>query len=223
MTTLGILGSGNIGATFARLAVLAGHDVVLSNSRSPETLWPLAAALGPRARAATAQEAADAGDVVLVSVPFGRYRQLSATALTGKVVLDTGNYYPDRDAQFAELDAARATTSGMVQEHLAGAQVVKVLNNIWFHHLGLAARPAGAPDRSTLPVAGDHPDANKVAAGLLDELGYDTLDTGGLVDSWRFERDQPAYVAPYGPFDMSAGTTPVTADALADALARATR
>ena len=224
MTTLGILGSGHIGATFARLAVLAGHDVVLSNSRSPETLHPLTAALGPRARAATAQEAAEAGDVVLVSVPFGRYRELPAAALTGgTLVLDTGNYYPDRDGRIAELDDARATTSGMVQEHLAGAQVVKVLNNIWFHHLGLAARPAGAADRSTLPVAGDHPDATKAAMALIDELGYDTLDTGGLADSWRFERDQPAYVAPYGPFDMSAGTTPVTAAALADALARANR
>ena len=223
MTTLGILGSGLIGATFARLAVLAGHDVVLSNSRSPETLWPLTAALGPKARAATAREAADAGDVVLVSVPFGRYRELPAAALTGKVVLDTGNYYPDRDGHVAELDDARATTSGMVQEHLAGAQVVKVLNNIWFHHLGLAARPAGAPDRSTLPVAGDHPDANAAAAALIDELGYETLGAGGLADSWRFERDQPAYVAPYGPFDLTAGTTPVTAAALADALARATR
>ena len=223
MTTLGILGSGHIGATFARLAVLAGHDVVLSNSRSPETLWPLTAALGPQARAATAQDAAAAGDIVLVSVPFLRYQQLDAAALAGKIVLDTGNYYPDRDGQIAELDDARTTTSTMVQQHLADAQVVKVLNNIWFHHLGLAARPAGAPDRSTLPLAGDDPDANKTAAVLIDELGYDTLDTGSLADSWRFERDQPAYVTPYGPFDITAATTPVTPAALAEALSRATR
>ena len=223
MTTLGILGSGHIGATFARLAVLAGHDVVLSNSRSPETLWPLTAALGPQARAATAQDAAAAGDIVLVSVPFLRYQQLDAAALAGKIVLDTGNYYPDRDGQIAELDDARTTTSTMVQQHLADAQVVKVLNNIWFHHLGLAARPAGAPDRSTLPLAGDDPDANKTAAVLIDELGYDTLDTGSLADSWRFERDQPAYVTPYGPFDITAGTTPVATADLASALGRATR
>ena len=223
MTTLGILGSGHIGATFARLAVLAGHDVVLSNSRSPETLWPLTAALGPQARAATAQDAAAAGDIVLVSVPFLRYQQLDAAALAGKIVLDTGNYYPDRDGQIAELDDARTTTSTMVQQHLADAQVVKVLNNIWFHHLGLAARPAGAPDRSTLPLAGDDPDANKTAAVLIDELGYDTLDTGSLADSWRFERDQPAYVTPYGPFDITAGTTPFTTADLTSALARATR
>ena len=223
MTTIGILGSGHIGATVARLAVLAGHDVVLSNSRSPETLWPLAAALGPRARAATAPEAAAAGDMVVVSVPFGRYRQLDAASLAGKTVLDTGNYYPDRDGRIAALDDAADTTSGMVQQHLAGARVVKVLNNIWFHHLGIAARPAGASDRSTLPLAGDDAEANKAVAALIDQLGYDTLDTGGLVDSWRFERDQPAYVSPYGPFDITAGSTPVTAEALNAALALAVR
>ena len=223
MSTIGIIGSGNIGATFARLAVLAGHDVVLSNSRPPETLWPLAAALGPRARAATAQDAAEAGDMVLVSVPFGRFRELPAAPLAGRIVLDTCNYYPDRDGHTADLDGSRATTSGLVQQHLAGAQVVKVLNNIWFHHLGAAARPSGAADRSTLPIASDHPAAATAVRALVDQLGYDTHDTGGLVESWRFERDQPAYVAPYGPFDATAATTPVTQAALADALARAVR
>lgn len=223
MITIGIIGSGNIGATVARLAIQSGHHVVLSNSRSPETLWPLAAALGPEARAATAEEAAEAGDIVLVSIPFGRYRQLPAGPLTGKVVLDTCNYYPDRDGRMAELDHGLSTTTGLIQQHLAGAQVVKALNNIWFHHLGAGARADGAPDRSTLPIASDHDDAKKSAQDLIDRLGYDTYDAGALIDSWRFERDQPAYVTPYGPFDVTAPTTPVTPAALAAALGRATR
>ena len=223
MSTIGILGSGNLGATVARLAVLAGHDVVLSNSRRPETLWPLAAALGPRARTGTPEDAAGAGDIVLVSVPLGRYRELPAAALSGRLVLDTCNYYPDRDGRIGELDDAQATTSGLIQQHLPDAQVVKVMNNIWFHHLGAAARPTAAPDRSTLPVASDHPSARAAAQDLVDQLGYDTYDAGALDGSWRFERDQPAYVAPSGPFDTAAPTTPVSAAALADALHRATR
>ena len=223
MSTIGIIGSGNIGATFARLAVLAGHDVVLANSRSPETLWPLAAALGPRARAATAEQAADAGELVLVSVPFGRYLQLPVAPLAGKVVLDTNNYYPDRDGHFAELDLRRATTSELVQAHLSGAFVVKVMNNIWFRHLGLLSRPGGAGDRSTLPVAGDHDDAKTAARELVDQLGYDTYDAGPLSESWRFERDQPAYVTPYGPHDATSAPTPADAGTLAAALAEAVR
>lgn len=223
MSTIGIIGSGSIGATVARLAVIAGHHVVLSNSRAPETLWPLAAALGPMARSATADEAAEAGDVVLVSVPLGRYQEVPSGPLNGKLVLDTCNYYPDRDGAIPELDSKQSTTSGLLQAHLTGAQVVKIMNNIWFHHLGLLARPTGAPDRSTLPLAGDHADAKTAAGTLIDGLGYHTYDVGALSDSWRFERDRPAYVAPYGPFDVTAPPTPVDRETLMRALAQATR
>lgn len=223
MSTIGIIGSGNIGATVARLAILAGHKVVLSNSRSPESLWPLAAALGPQARAATAQEADEAGDLVLVSVPLRRYQDVPAGPLAGKVVLDTGNYYPDRDGQVPELDHKQTTTSDLLQTHLADAYVVKVFNNIWFHHLGVLGRPVDAADRSTLPVAGDHEAAKTSARSLVDQLGYTTHDAGPLAQSWRFERDQPAYVTPYGPFDPAAPGTPADTDTLIQALARATR
>ncbi|MEV4701943.1 NAD(P)-binding domain-containing protein [Actinoplanes sp. NPDC049316] len=222
MTTIGFIGSGNIGGTVARLAVAAGHDVVLSNSRGPETLQDLAGELGPRARAARPADAAAAGDLVVATVPFKAYPDLPAEPLAGKVVIDTTNYYPQRDGQFAELDADTVTSSELVQKHLGDARVVKVFNNIFFRHLGSLARPAGAPDRSALTIAGDDADAKRAVAAFLDSLGYDTVDAGSLADSWRLQPDTPAYGAPYGSFDDPAGT-PADADKLRVALAAAQR
>ena len=118
MTTWGFIGSGNIGSTVARLAIAAGHDVVISNSRGPETLADLVAELGPHARAATAAEAAEAGDVVVVTIPLKAYRDVPVDALAGKVVIDTMNYYPQRDGQIDELDDGSTTTSELLQAHL---------------------------------------------------------------------------------------------------------
>ncbi|WP_066944141.1 NADPH-dependent F420 reductase [Streptomyces lushanensis] len=198
MSTLGLIGSGHIGGTLARLAVAAGIDVVLSNSRGPETLDGLVAELGPRARAATPVEAAEAGDWVVVTVPLKHYRKVPVEPLVGKVVLDTNNYYPERDGRFPELDAQRTTTSGLLQEHLPESKVVKAFNNIFYKHLAALARPTGAPDRTALPIAGDDPEAKTSAARLLDLLGYDIVDAGPLAESWRFERDTPVYGLPYG-------------------------
>nr|WP_302185289.1 NADPH-dependent F420 reductase [Streptomyces sp. GMY02] len=197
MSTLGLIGSGNIGGTLARLAVAAGIDVVLSNSRGPETLSGLVAELGPRARAATAAEAAAAGDWVVVSVPLKNYRQVPVAPLAGKVVLDTNNYYPERDGRIPELDAEETTTSALLQDHLPDSKVVKAFNNIFFKHLATLARPAEAPDRTALPIAGDDEEAKASAARLIGLLGYDVVDAGPLAESWRFQRDAPAYVLPY--------------------------
>ncbi|MFE7723938.1 NADPH-dependent F420 reductase [Nocardia rhizosphaerihabitans] len=197
MTTLGLIGSGNIGSTVARLAVAAGIDVVLSNSRGPETLADLVAELGPRARAATPAEAAAAGDLVVVTVPLKAYQQVPVAPLAGKVVLDTNNYYPERDGAIAELDADTVTTSELLQRHLPESQVVKAFNNIYFEHLAELARPAGAADRSALPVFGDDPAAKIAAAHLIDALGYDVVDGGTLAESRRSQRDTPVYVHPY--------------------------
>jgi hypothetical protein len=155
MATLGLIGSGHIGGTVARLAVGAGYDVVLSNSRGPETLRELIDDLGPRARAATAPQAAEAGELVLVSVPLKAYPGLTDLPLAGKLVMDTGNYYPERDGQVDELDSKALTESEYLLRHLPGALVVKVFNNIFFKHLLNLARPAGASDRSYLPIAGE--------------------------------------------------------------------
>jgi predicted dinucleotide-binding enzyme len=197
MTTIGLIGSGNIGSTVARLAVAAGHDVVLSNSRGPETLSDLVQELGPRARAATAADAAEAAEIAVVTVPLKNYRQVPVEPLRGKVVIDTNNYYPDRDGHIAELDDESTTTSELLQAHLAESHVVKGFNNIYVDHLATLARPTGDPDRSTLPIAGDD-EAAKLAVGrFLDAIGYDALDVGQLAEGWRFQRDTSAYVTPY--------------------------
>ncbi|MFL4910436.1 NADPH-dependent F420 reductase [Streptomyces sp. MMS24-I2-30] len=194
---LGLIGSGAIGTSLARLAVAAGLDVILSNSRGPETLAELVDTLGSHARAATPAEAAQAGDLVVVSVPLTAFGRLPADALNGKIVLDTGNYYPQRDGPMAELDADEITSSGLLQRHLPGSTVVKAFNSIGSGRLFPLARPAGSPDRSALPIAGDSTKAKEEAGQLLDVLGYDAVDIGTLADSWRSEPNTPVYVEPY--------------------------
>ena len=197
MTTIGLIGSGHIGSTLARLATAAGHDVVLSNSRGPETLSDLVAELGEHARAATPQEAAEAGDVVVVTIPLKAIDTVPVEPLRGKVVIDTNNYYPERDGQIAELDDESTTTAEMLQAHLPDSRVVKGFNNIAFSILGLAGRPAGDPERSVLALAGDDVEAKAVVAKLYDDLGYDAYDVGPLAEGWRFQRDLPAYAGLY--------------------------
>ncbi|WP_324604881.1 NADPH-dependent F420 reductase [Streptomyces xylophagus] len=197
--TLGLIGAGNIGSALARLAVNAGLNVVVSNSRGPETLAGLVAELGEQARAATPAEAAQAGDLVVATVPLNTYEQLPAAALAGKTVIDTMNYYPERDGRIAELDSGEQTSSALVQRHLADSRVVKAFNSIDFIRLFSSARPAGADDRSALPIAGDDPAAKVQVAELLDVLGYDAVDIGTLADSWRSEPGTPVYVQPYLP------------------------
>ncbi|MET7488358.1 NAD(P)-binding domain-containing protein [Streptomyces sp. NPDC005538] len=195
--TLGLIGTGMIGSAVARLAVAGGLDVVLSNSRGPETLADLVAELGAHARAAAPEEVARNADLVVATIPLKAYDRLPAAALAGRTVIDTMNYYPERDGAFAALDAGEATSSVLVQRHLADSRVVKAFNNIDFRRLFTSARPAGAADRSALPIAGDDPTAKAEVAQLLDVLGYDTVDIGTLADSWRSEPGTPVYVHPY--------------------------
>jgi predicted dinucleotide-binding enzyme len=189
MTTVGLIGSGNIGGTVARLAVAAGYDVVLSNSRGPDTLKELVDELGPHASAGTPAQAAESGDIVVVTIPLRAYRSVPVEPLAGKVVIDTNNYYPERDGQIPELDSESTTTSELLQAHLPTSKVVKAFNNIFFKHLLALARPAGAPDRSALPIASDSADAKATVTALLDALGYDAVDAGPLAEGWRYQRD----------------------------------
>jgi 8-hydroxy-5-deazaflavin:NADPH oxidoreductase len=197
VATIGLIGSGHIGSTVARLAIDAGYDVVLSNSRGPETLTDLVEQLGPRARAATPADAAVAGDIVVVTVPLQAYRQVPAEPLRGKVVIDTNNYYPDRDGHIAELDDESTTTSELLQAHLPESRVVKAFNNIIASHLGTLHRPAGHPERSVLAIAGDDDAAKRTVSEFIDAIGYDTSDVGPLSEGWRFQRDTAAYTTPY--------------------------
>jgi predicted dinucleotide-binding enzyme len=195
--TIGFIGSGNIGSQLARLAIRNGYDVVMSNSRGPETLVDLVDELGDRARAATPDEAAEAGDVVVVSVPLKAIDAVPVAPLKGKTVIDTNNYYPERDGTIPELDDESTTTSELLQQRLSGSQVVKAFNNIYADHLTSKATPSGAPGRRALPITGDDDGAKRTVASLIDQFGFDVVDAGPLAEGWRFQRDTPAYGPEY--------------------------
>jgi 8-hydroxy-5-deazaflavin:NADPH oxidoreductase len=191
--TIGLIGAGHIGSQVARLAVANGYNVVLSNSRGPETLSTLIAELGPNARAATPAEAAKAGDIVVVTVPLKNYRDVPVEPLKGKIVIDTNNYYPERDGHIPELDKESTTTSELLQAHLPTSKVVKAFNHIYAAQLTTDGRPAGTPNRRALVIAGDDADAKAVVTRLLDQFGFDTVDAGPLKEGWRIQRDTPGY------------------------------
>ena len=193
MKTIGIIGAGDVGSQVARLALTYGYNVVISNSRGPETLRTLAAELGPRARAATSIEAAAAGDIVVVSVPLKNYREVPVEPLAGKIVIDTSNYYPQRDGQIPELDNESTTTAELLQAHLPKSKVVKAFNHIRAAELTTHGRPAGAKNRRALVIAGDDEAAKTTVASLLDQFGFDTVDAGPLKEGWRIQRDTPGY------------------------------
>lgn len=194
MTTLGIIGAGHIGSEVAKAAITAGYDVVISNSRGPETLQDLVAELGPKARAATSAEAGEAGDVVVVTVPLKVYEQVPVEPLAGKIVIDTNNYYYERDGRIPALEEKRDTVSGMLQQHLATSRVAKGFNHIKSTDITTDGTPAGSENRRALATSSDFDDAAAFVTKLYDELGFDTVNVGPLSESWRVERDQPAYV-----------------------------
>ena len=171
-----------------------GYDVVISNSRGPETLAGLVAELGPKARAATATEAAAAGDFAVVTVPLKNYKDIPVEPLAGKIVIDTNNYYWERDGRIPALDNGEATTSGLLQEHLPDSKVAKGFNHIMASEITTDGTPSGTDNRRALATASDYPEAAELVTGLYDEFGFDTVNIGDLEDSWRVERDRPAYV-----------------------------
>jgi predicted dinucleotide-binding enzyme len=190
---IGIVGSGNIGATAARLFAAAGHEVAVANSRGPETLTGLVGELGDGARAETVEGAAAFGDVVLVAIPFVSYTDLPAAQLTGKIVIDAGNYYPSRDGHDAALDADETTSSELLAERVPGAQVVKAFNTLYWEHLRDNAAPAAGVERRALFLAGDDQDAKDRVGALIEEIGFAPVDAGSLAVGGR--RLQPG-----GPF-----------------------
>jgi hypothetical protein len=193
MATIGLIGAGHIGSQVARLAIANGYDVVISNSRGPETLSALVGELGARARAGTVLEAAKAGDIVVVTIPLKNYRQVPVEPLAGKMVIDTNNYYPQRDGHIPELDRESTTTSELLQAHLPESRVVKAFNHIYAAELTTHGQPAGSPNRRALVIAGDDPAAKKAVTHLLDQFGFDTVDAGPLKEGWRIQRDTPGY------------------------------
>ena len=193
MTTMGLIGAGHIGSQVARLAVAHDYSVVISNSRGPETLTDLVKELGPRARAATAIDAAKAGDIVVVTVPLKNYRSVPVEPLAGKIVIDTNNYYPQRDGHIPELDDESTTTAELLQAHLPKSKVVKAFNHIYAAELTTHGQPAGTPNRRALVIAGDDASAKATVTKMLDAFGFDTVDAGPLKEGWRIQRDTPGY------------------------------
>jgi 8-hydroxy-5-deazaflavin:NADPH oxidoreductase len=193
MATIGFIGSGHIGSQLARLAVATGYDVVMSNSRGPETLAGLVKELGPRARAATPVDAAKAGDMVVVTVPLKNYRAVPAPPLAGKIVIDTNNYYPQRDGHIRELDDESTTTSELLQAHLPESKVVKAFNHIYAADLTAHGMPPGSRGRRALVIAGNDSQAKAEVSRLIDQFGFDVVDAGPLAEGWRIQRDTPGY------------------------------
>ena len=186
---IGIIGAGYIGGTAAKLFVEAGHEVAVANSRGAETLQDFVAELGEKAKAAAIEEAADFGEIVLISIPFGRYKELPAEAFNGKIVIDSNNYYPERDGSFAELDEDRKTSSRMLSEHLSGARVVKAFNTIWFEHLKTQGnKDLPVDERRAIFIASDDAEAKKTVSQLIEEIGFAPVDTGDLQDGGRAQQ-----------------------------------
>ncbi|MDB5046136.1 MAG: oxidoreductase [Deinococcus sp.] len=190
---IGILGAGHIGQALAAQFVRAGHSVMLSNSRGPATLTQTVADLGPSVRAATAQEAAQWGELVVETVPFGRYADLPEQELQGKIVIDTANFYPGRDGQ---IDLGGLSESAFMARHLPGARVVKAFNAIAAAQLRDQGRPEAAlEERRAIPVASDDADAKAQVMELIEAIGFAPVDGGTLEDSKRFQPGTPPYGA----------------------------
>ena len=192
---IGIIGAGNIGGNLTRRLAGLGHEVSVANSRGPETLTELAAETG--ATAVRLEQAARDAEVVVVAIPEGSVPDLPAGVLDGAapgaVVVDTGNYYPQRDGRIEVIEDG-TTESRWVADQL-GRPVVKAFNGIYAQHLLDAGRPPGSPDRRALPIAGDDATAKQTVIALLDELGFDGVDAGGLDESWRQQPGTPVYGA----------------------------
>jgi predicted dinucleotide-binding enzyme len=193
---IGLIGAGNIGSALAHRLVELGHDVVVANSRGPETLADLEASSG--AKAVTVGEAARGRDLVVVTIPEAKVPELPDGLFEGEpddlVVVDTGNYYPRRrDGRIAGIEDGLTESRWVAQQ--IGRPVVKAFNNVYARVLREGGRPAGTAGRIALPVAGDDERAKRVVMDLVDALGFDPVDAGGLDDSWRQQPGTPVYTS----------------------------
>jgi 8-hydroxy-5-deazaflavin:NADPH oxidoreductase len=194
VTTIAVIGAGHIGSKVAEAAVKAGYNVVVSNASGPASLGGLVSKLGSKASAATVEEAAAAGEVVVVSVPVGAFGAIPVQPLAGKVVISTSNYNASREGHIAEVDDGSVTIAGLLQRHLPGSRVVKAFNMISAADVPADGGPPGTRDRRALAMAGDDADARESVAKIFDRMGYDAVDAGPLSESWRFGRGQPAFI-----------------------------
>ena len=228
MKRIGIIGSGDIGSGIARLAIAAGYEVLIANSRGPASLQGLIDELGPQARSGDVREAAEFGEIPVLAIPLGAYPALPEGVLAGKAILSTGNYYLGRDGRIPQLDALELTTAEL-EQLLPGSVVVKAFNNIFSHHIPALAAPV---PRTALAIFGDDEKAKAGISTIVDELDFEPLDAGTLAESWRTEPESGAYTPIYAA-DLAItelGITsphwvraPVTGDQLRQLVARSQR
>jgi predicted dinucleotide-binding enzyme len=196
---VGIIGTGMIGGSLATLLARCGYNVLVANSRGPQSLTEMARHLGSTVIPVTVYGAARDAEIILVAIPFGRYRELPADPFAGRIVVDTTNYHPDRDGPVPDLDAETTTSSELIAKHLSGASVVKAFNTIYFERLRTQGRP-GAPhsQRLAIPIAGDDAVAKAVVSQLIDDIGFTAVDVGALAAGRHQQPGQPIYNAPVG-------------------------
>lgn len=190
---IGIIGAGNIGGNSARVFAKAGHEVAIANSRGPETLTDLVNEIGENVKAVTAEEAAKFGEIVMVSIPLGKINELPTEGFDGKIVIDTNNYYPERDGQIEELDSDEKTSSELLAEHLKSARIVKAFNTIWFEHLKTQGnKDLEIEQRRVIFVAGDDKEAKKTVSNLIEEIGFAAYETGNLREGGKNQEPNTA-------------------------------
>jgi 8-hydroxy-5-deazaflavin:NADPH oxidoreductase len=191
---IGIIGAGHVGSTLARLFIDADHDVTICNSRDPQTLTGLVREMDGHLQAATPAQTAAHSDVIVLAIPFGHYHDLPARELAGKTVVDATNYHARRDGHIAELDGRETTSSELIQRHLNDSAVVKAFNAMRWDHLRDYRRPSGSPTRYGIPVSGDADEPKHTVIDLIEQVGYEPVDAGGLAEGGRkHEPHSPIY------------------------------
>jgi predicted dinucleotide-binding enzyme len=185
---VGLIGTGRIGGTLARLLVENGHEVVLANRRGPQTLSAQVHTLGTAATANDVAGVAGTADLVVLAIPFGAYVSLRPDPFAGIVVVDATNYFPDRDGHLLTLSSGRTTSSEIIASHLPRARVVKAFNTMQYATLGARGRPSGDPERLVIPVAGGSPSAVTEVGGLIEDIGFDWIATGDLRRGGRLQQ-----------------------------------
>jgi predicted dinucleotide-binding enzyme len=201
---IGILGAGRVGTAIARSAIAAGYDVAIAASGPAADIELLVEVVAPGAHAMSAEDAAAHGGIVVVAVPLHRFRSVPPTLLDGKVVVDTMNHWEPTDGRLDDFDAAPQGTSAIVQEHFAGARVVKTLNHIGYHFLEADGRPGGHPDRRALGIAGDDDTAVHAVAELIDSIGFDPVVTGHLHTGTALQPGTPIFGGHHSAVDLAA-------------------